>query len=180
MTDPFVVLGIPPTSTLAEIKAARRRLALTAHPDVGGSAEKMTAINQAFAAAVQLLNVSVAGPAPTARETDAAPSHQNRGRWRGVQHDVPSFTVDALPVEAFEAILVVASWHGDVIDDDPPYRLDLMMNDPLPCWCRLDLVPDAGATTVTLHVAAVAAQPAPDIDDVRDLWVASLNRLGTE
>ena len=179
MTDPLAVLGIAPTSTLHEVKAARRRLALMAHPDVGGSVQEMTAINEAYAAAVQSLRTA-AGPASPTPATDSRPMQRDRGRWRGVQHDVPSFTVDALPVEAFEAILVVASWHGDVIDEDPPYRLDLMMNDPSPCWCRLDLVPDAGATTITLHVAAVGAEPAPDIDDIRDLWVAGLNRLGTE
>ena len=49
---------------------------------------------------------------------------------------------------------------------------------PSPCWCWLDLVPDAGATTVSLTVAALEGDPAPDIDSVRDEWVANLNRLG--
>jgi hypothetical protein len=95
-----------------------------------------------------------------------------------VQHDAPSFTIDVLPVEAFEALLVVTSWMGEVLVDDPPYQLEVFLHDPSPCWCRLDLVPDAGATTVSLAVAALEGDPAPDIDAVRDVWVANLNSLG--
>ena len=86
--------------------------------------------------------------------------------------------IEALPVVAFEALLVVTSWIGEVVVDEPPYQLDVLLLDPLRCWCRLDLVPDAGASTVSLTIAALPDEPLPDIDDVRDLWVASLNRLG--
>jgi hypothetical protein len=96
---------------------------------------------------------------------------------RGLQHDSPSFTIDVLPVEAFEALLVVASWMGEVLVDDPPYLLEAFLHDPAPCWCRLDLVPDAGATTVSLMVAGVDDAPTPDPESVRDEWVANLNRL---
>jgi hypothetical protein len=102
----------------------------------------------------------------------------DRRAARHVQHDAPSFTIDVLPVEAYEALLVVTSWMGEVLVDDPPYVLEVFLHDPSPCWCRLDLVPDAGATTVSLIVAALEGDPAPDIDDVRDVWVANLNRLG--
>ncbi len=93
-------------------------------------------------------------------------------------HDVASFTIEALPVEAFEALLVVASWLGEVIDDDPPYRLDVWLGEPYGCWCRLDLVPDAGASTVALTLGSIDARPVPDLDTVRDAWVAELNTLG--
>jgi hypothetical protein len=93
----------------------------------------------------------------------------------GVARDVPSFTVEALPVETFEAILVVASWLGEILDDDPPYRLDTYLYEPFDCWCRLDVVPDAGASTVSLTVAGVDGAPTPDVVDVRDAWVANLN-----
>ena len=53
-----------------------------------------------------------------------------------------------------------------------------LLLDPLRCWCRLELVPDAGSCTVGLTIAALADEALPDIDDVRDLWVTSLNRLG--
>jgi hypothetical protein len=91
---------------------------------------------------------------------------------------VPSFTIDVLPVEAFEALLVVTSWMGDVLVDEPPYLLETLLHDPALCWCRLDLVPDAGATTVSLTVAGVDGEPTPDPEAVRDEWVANLNRLG--
>ena len=94
---------------------------------------------------------------------------------RGVQHDNPSFTVDVLPAEAFEALLIVTSWIGELLVDDPPYALEVFLHEPQPCWCRLDLVPDAGGTTISLTVAAVDDEPAPDIDEVRDTWVAGLN-----
>ena len=70
-------------------------------------------------------------------------------RYQGVQHDAPSFTIDHLPAEAFEALLVVTSWMGEVLVDDPPYVLEVHLTEPGPCWCRLDLVPDAGGSTVT-------------------------------
>ena len=93
------------------------------------------------------------------------------------QHDIPSFTVEALPVETFEAMLVAAGWLGEVIDDDPPYRLDVHMTEPFECWCRFDVVPDAGASTVSLTVAAWAESPVAPVELVRDVWVDVLNRL---
>ena len=93
-------------------------------------------------------------------------------------HDVASFTIEALPAEAFEALLVVSTWIGEVLVDEPPYQLDVVLEDPYACWCRLDLLPDAGATTVSLTVAGIALTAPPDIDEVRDLWVANLNQLG--
>ena len=94
-----------------------------------------------------------------------------------IARDVPSFTVEALPVETFEAMLVVASWLGEVLDDDPPYRLDTYLYEPLDCWCRLEVVPDAGASTVSLAVAGLDGSPTPDVLAVRDAWVANLNAL---
>ncbi len=91
--------------------------------------------------------------------------------------DHPSFTIEALPVEAYEGLLVVASWIGEVVDDDPPYRLETLLVEPGSCWCTLELVPEAGSTSVGLTVAAQAGQHLPDTDSVRDTWVSNLNRL---
>ena len=96
----------------------------------------------------------------------------------GVAHDVASFTIEALPAEAFEALLIVGTWLGDVIADEPPYQLDVALGEPFGCWCRLDLVPDAGASTVALTLASLDGLPVPDLDTVRDAWVADLNTLG--
>ncbi|MDQ3543409.1 MAG: hypothetical protein M3431_06050, partial [Actinomycetota bacterium] len=96
----------------------------------------------------------------------------------GVDHDVSSFVIEALPVEAFGALLVVTTWIGEVVVDEPPYQLDVLLVDPLRCWCRLDLVPDAGTSMVSVTIAAFPDESLPDIDDVRDLWVSSLNHVG--
>ncbi len=166
------MLGVQPDATLEELSAARRRLALELHPDVGGDAEAMQAVNGAFDLAVAQLSFRrEKAPSPSPRPT--RPSRE----MRGVQYDAPSFTIDVLPVEAYEALLVVTSWMGEVLVDDPPYVLEAFLHDPAPCWCRLDLVPDAGATTVSLTVAGVDPDPTPDPESVRDEWVANLNKL---
>ena len=179
--DPYAVLGVSADATLDDLTAARRRLAMTLHPDVGGDAAAMQDVNRAYDEAVALLSAPrrVNAPEPPSAPAPAqAPETVRRQRWlRGVQYDSPSFTIDVLPVEAFEALLVVCSWMGEVLVDDPPYLLEAFLHDPEPCWCRLDLVPDAGATTVSLTVAGVDGAPTPDPELVRDEWVANLNRL---
>ena len=159
--DPFAVLGIGADASPDEVRSARRRLAAEFHPDHGGDTVRMGEINAAFDVVIAQLSHR---PSPLPRH-------------RGVQHDSPSFTIDRLPVEAFEALLVVTSWMGEMLVDDPPYVLEVHLTDPAPCWCRLDLVPDAGGSTVTLTVASVGDQAAPDVETVRDTWVANLNRL---
>ena len=65
---------------------------------------------------------------------------------------------------------------GELVDDDPPYVLEVSMDTP-PAWCRLELVPDAGATTVSITTARTPGHPTPDVYDVRDVWIDALNRL---
>ena len=77
----------------------------------------------------------------------------------------------------FEALLLVAVTVGQVIDDDPPYGLEVAMADPVRCWCRLDVVPDAGASTVSVSAAAEPGFPVPVIEQVRDAWIDGLNEL---
>jgi len=143
----------------------------------------MQALNAAFEEAAKRLtgpvepSAAASAPGPSAPEPPA-PGRTGRRTVRGVQHDAPSFTIDVLPVEAYEALLVVTSWMGEVLVDESPYLLEVFLHDPSPCWCRLDLVPDAGATTVSLMVASLEGDPVPNIDEVRDEWVANLNRLG--
>lgn len=178
--DPYELLGVEPTASLPQLAAARRRLALVLHPDHGGDAAAMQALNGAYVEAVRRLASEPLPPTPSPAPHSRSPhsrSPQSRSQ-RGVQHDAASFTIDVLPVHAYEALLVVTSWMGEVLVDEPPYLLEVFLHDPSPCWCRLDLVPDAGATTVSLIVAALEGDPAPDIDAVRDEWVANLNRLG--
>ena len=173
-SDPFDVLGVSRDATLDEVRTARRKLAAEFHPDHGGDPVRMGEINIAFDAVVAEITVGPGSP-PAA---SVAPSQPSGGRrYPGVQHDAPSFTIDTLPAEAFEALLIVTSWMGELLVDDPPYVLEVHLTDPSPCWCRLDLVPDAGSSTVSLTVASIDGTPAPDVEAVRDLWVANLNRL---
>jgi hypothetical protein len=174
-TDPLGTLGLDAEATVEQIHVARRRLAKQHHPDRGGDAEYMQIINEAADAALVAIGADASAPSPdsVSSPTTSAPE----GEPGVVARDVPSFTVEALPAETFEAMLVVASWLGEVLDDDPPYRLDTYLSEPFDCWCRLDVVPDAGASTVSLSVAGLDGTPAPDVVAVRDAWVANLNAV---
>lgn len=134
----------------------------------------MQRINAAADEAIRRLTAPITrGGPPRGR----APRPQPAPGPRFARRDHPSFTIEALPVEAFEGLLIVAGWLGDLIDDDPPYALEVAMTQPYQGWCRLDLVPDAGASTVSLVVAGEPGEPPPDIDAVRDAWVGGLNQL---
>lgn len=200
--DPFAVFGLTRAATLDEVRAARRRLAFEVHPDHGGDDAAMQRVNAAFEACVAHLTgrrplvddtqptapsapppaSTTPGPGFGRRRPAPAPASNQRGRRRFVEHDAPSFTIDALPAEAFEALLVVVSWIGDVLDDDPPYVLECHLREPSPCWCRLDLVPDAGGSTVSIVVASSSDSDQPlepgFVEQVRDVWVEHLNQLG--
>ncbi len=182
-TDPFATLGLGPEATSEEIRTARRRLAKLNHPDQGGDPAAMQRINEAADAALLTVDAGVpVAPAPGTAEQDPptrrnARSQTSGGHLSGMARDTPSFTVEALPVETFEAMLVVASWLGEVLDDDPPYRLDTYLYEPFDCWCRLDVVPDAGASTVSITVAGIDGAPTPDVVAVRDAWVGNLNAV---
>lgn len=173
--DALALLGLPADAGADDVRAARRTLAKLHHPDVGGDADEMQAVNQAADAALQRLDPHDVAERP-APPTASSPGDQP-GSWSGIDRDIPSFTVEALPVETFEGLLVVASWLGEVLDDDPPYRLDTHLFEPVTCWCRLDVVPDAGASTVSLTIAGVDGDATPDILAVRDAWITHLNTL---
>jgi hypothetical protein len=152
--DPFATLGLGPGATVEDVRAARRRLAIAHHPDQGGDPDVMQAVNEAADAALLVIEERASTMNDRAEPSDVGTVRSDPGRGEreptGVARDMPSFTVEALPVETFEAMLVVASWLGEVLDDDPPYRLDTYLYEPFDCWCRLDVVPDAGASTVSL------------------------------
>jgi hypothetical protein len=185
MTDPFAVLGIPTDATLDDARAARRLLAREHHPDHGGSAAMMQQINWAFDAVVGHLTgrkplstePEVTRRQPRPQQSRNPPVPPRRAPVGRPQRDDPSFTIDLLPVDAFEALTIVLAVLGDVHSEEPPYVLDGLLADPAPCWCLLELLPEAGGTTVMLTVAAADDGPAPDVDDVRDRLVAELNQL---
>ncbi len=185
--DCFSVLGLDPEGCDAEaVQRARRRLATTAHPDRGGDAGRMVEVNAAADAALRIL-AERAGSAGSLRgervgRPDAGrrpETSTNERETTGV--DRPSFTVDVLPVEAFEGLLLVAAELGEVVDDDPPYLLETLLRgdgDGYGIWCCLELTPDAGSTTVSLAVDGDAgAGPVPSLMEIRDAWIDGLNRL---
>jgi len=173
------LLGLADDACAADVRLARRRMAKRRHPDVdGGDAEAMRRLNEAVDIILGELEAAQVGERPPRASSPPAPRRSRPSTVGRVDHDVASFVIEALPTVAFEALLVVTSWIGEVVDDEPPYQLDVVLTDRLRCWCRLDLVPDAGASTVSLTIAALPEEPLPEIDQVRDLWVANLNRLG--
>ncbi|MDG2040555.1 MAG: hypothetical protein GKR86_01710 [Ilumatobacter sp.] len=176
---PHSVLGIATTATADEIRNAQRELARIHHPDVGGDAAVMQAVNGAAADALRMLGERVSQrPSATGggheQETAAGSPTDD---WFGTERDVPSFTVEALPAEAFEALLVATAELGDVEGDDPPYELCALLHSPLICWCQLDVVPDAGASTINVSIAPVEGHLLPAIVDVRNAYITALNRL---
>jgi hypothetical protein len=169
--NPFDQLGLPRTATAGAVRTARRELARTHHPDAGGDAEVMRVLNVAAAEALRLIASDVESPVDPVR----APVPTTD--WVGTTRDFPSFTVESLPAETFEALLVATAELGEVEDDDPPYELRTLLSAPLACWCQLDIVPEAGASTVSVTIAPVEGHRLPSLIDVRNAWITALNGL---
>ena len=179
---PHSILGVSARASAEEIRTARRELARLHHPDAGGDAAVMQQVNAAAAHALRLL--AAAGDAAGNTAADAAggstpppTSPSDQTDWVGSTRDVPSFTIEALPAEAFEALLVATAELGEVEEDDPPYELRTLLASPLACWCQLDVVPDAGASTVSVSIAPVEGHPMPHLVDVRNAYITALNAL---
>jgi len=175
--DPFEVLGLGRGASADDVRQARNRLAKEHHPDVGGDAEYMQELNAATDAALLLIAGGSATPSATTQPTTQRSSRPSGRSPTGrpaagrARREHPSFTIEALPAEAFEALLIVANVLGQVADDDPPYRLEAVL-DEVDAWYRLEVVPDGGGSTVSLTVAAPAS-----VTEVRDQLVAELNAL---
>lgn len=179
MPTPHSILGVSTDATADEIRSARRNLARAHHPDAGGDAAEMQRINAAAASALRMLHSDDVDAATAPEDTDI--DRDGRGDpgpdWSGPTRDAPSFTVEALPVEAFEALLLAAAELGEVADDDPPYELRALLDPPLACWCQLDVVPDAGASTVSVAIAPAEGHALPALVAVRNAWIDVLNAL---
>ena len=167
--DPFLLLAIDRTATPQEIRRAWREKARTMHPDAGGSDAAMQELNEALRIALELVGVPKISRA-------VSPVLVRRER------DVSSFTVDALPAECFEALLIVAGISGAISHEEPPYQLEFSLHDSdvagaLNGWCRCDLVQEAGTTTVSLLVGTENSAEGISIEEVRDYLVTNLNAI---
>jgi len=194
------LLGLDENADLPTVAARRRALAGRAHPDRGGTHVEMTEVNRAADLLIAWLRdpdrrrldpsaesstVSpVTNRSSTRRPEESSPneessrnghssrseeSSRNEGsRWRV---DRPSFVVEALPVVAHEALLVAAAVLGRVCDDDPPYAIEAFIGDADEIWCRLELVPDAGSTTVSIVSDS-------DPEELIAMWCDAVNELG--
>ena len=168
--DPFLVLSVERGASADEIRRAWRERARTVHPDVGGTDAAMQELNEALHSALAYIDVvSIA-------TVSSSPLLVRRER------DVSSFTVDVLPAECFEALLIVAGISGAISHEEPPYQLEFSLHDSdvtgaLNGWCRCDLVPEAGATTVSLLVGTETSAEGISVEEVRDYLVANLNAI---
>ncbi|MFM8858295.1 MAG: hypothetical protein ACKOI2_14070 [Actinomycetota bacterium] len=177
------ILGVSQEASRDDIVAARRRLARALHPDVGGSHTDMARVNEAFrillaVRAERSTDRVVHGkvvPSDYVEDAGFVDVDLLRHRHGRVFRDAPSFVVNALPVEAFEVLLVAAAHLGEVVDEDPPYLLEVLIRDPGPLWCRFELFPDAGSTTVSLSCDVEPGYRVYSVEEIRDLWITTIN-----
>lgn len=186
--ESYEILGVAIDATQDEIIAARRRLARTAHPDSGGTHGAMVEINEACrvllaarsaVSAIRSSGGEGATPPTVATEDTDDGADATEGRRRHGFRDAPSFVINALPVEAFDIMLVAAANIGEVVDDDPPYLLEVLVREPGPLWCRFELFPDAGSTTVMLSCDVEVGYRVYSIEEIRDLWISLINAMSS-
>lgn len=190
-SDPFAVLGLGPQASIEELRLARRRLARSSHPDVGGSQQRMQEINAAYQSALTQAALrqsqnerqpdSQRRPQRQQRPSPTRRTFTSRTPSSLLQWDSPSFTVDVEPQRTFEVLRSVAATHGEVVDESaaPVHELEVVLRAPMHCWCLLVIGPlpgVAGASSIDLCVAPIVpGHPAPDVDDVRDQWTSWIN-----
>lgn len=84
-SDPYAVLGVTPEASPAEIKAAYRALVKRHHPDAGGDAQRIIALNAAWEALRDQVRGGAAstfskGTPPAAGSTSPGPARTDRRR----------------------------------------------------------------------------------------------------
>ena len=169
MRDPWAVLGVAPGSSWEDVRSAYRRLAKTVHPDITGSdASRMAEINRAFGE-LALSRAPEPAPVPAPPAPPAPVS----------QLDEAGFSIDVLPVEAFDLVYMAAASLGDPWVIDEPYQLVARLDPPLACRAHIDLVPEAGGSIVTFRIEPLRGFDPPSARRVTGAFVAELQRLGS-
>lgn len=182
--DCFQVLGIAPGSSAAQVRQAWRREARKHHPDVGGDTRSMSRLNAALTEALRLVTEPPAMEpelVDPGRARHASPGASGRRPTR-VRRDVPSFTIDCLPVESFELLTIVAATLGSVIEEEIPYLIEFTLESSgaIPGatnWCRCEIFPEAGASSVHLTIGAAPSVGEGAVEALRDEIVRILNGL---
>jgi len=169
----YELLGVTRASTLSEIVAARRVLALEFHPDRGGDPQHMALINLAFDAIIASHGEQSKESILTTQTETTEPDVTACDVMTRFSVDRPSFTINALPAVAYEVLLLAARVLGDISSDEPPYLLEVQLEDPPMTWCRLEIVPDAVSSTISFVLDRET-----DAQEIRDLWVATINEIG--
>lgn len=175
--DPFELLGVAPGASLEELRAARRRLAKELHPDLGDGRTHaaMAEVNAAFQ------TIADATPRPSEPPAEQQAEPPAAAPAEAVRTDA-TFSVDVLPVDACEMLIVVCRILGEVLAVEEPYAIEAYLEVPEPCFAALTLVPEAGGTQIT--VEAEPADPGdldawPGPTRVRDAVVDELVALTT-
>ncbi len=175
------MLGLDAGADAGQILAARRRLAKELHPDRGGDSRRMQDVNEATAEALATVHGVPTAPAPgPAMPPDPASTAPSPRRAdRRIVEDQPSFVVEALPVVAFSVLATAAARLGTAIDGDPPHILEVVLDAPLSCWCRLELLPEGASTSVGVVLVGLDGGEPPEVEEVRDAWIAAVNETGS-
>ena len=169
----YQLLGVTRSSTVGEIVAARRVLAREFHPDRGGDPQHMALINLAFDAIIASRGDPTTESLLNSESRASVPEPPTCVVGTKFVVDSPSFAINALPVVAYEVLLLAARVLGDVSSDEPPYLLEVQLEDPPMTWCRLEIVPDAGSSSVSFILDKES-----DTQQIRDLWVKTINEIG--
>ncbi len=139
----------------------------------------MTLVNRALAEIETMGWTGSAVPAGESAEAPPGPPATQRAHATGPA-DPDTFSVEFLPVEAFEMLFLAAYGLGDILVGDEPYLLEVYLPEPSPYFCRLTLVPEAGGSLVTVEVSPGGeALDAPEPATVIEILVAELNALVT-
>jgi len=127
----------------------------------------MAAVNDAFAA-IEAQWRSGASEDPAPGRVGDEPRPQSLGD--------AAFSVGLLPVEAFEALVLVARCLGEVLVVDEPYLIEAYLEEPSTFY-HLSLAPEAGGSEVTVDLVAPDSGVLPPIGAVRDLLADELATL---
>ena len=181
------MLGLDPAAATAEeVRRARRQLAKRHHPDLvagsgGGPAAvadastRLASVNRAAELALAIVATrkperparrrapdgsGAAGPG--AHVPMPAPSAADAAVWEaGEDEEDASFSIAALPVDAFELVLLAFSSIGDPKVVDEPYVLEGQVDDPFLGAARVELAPEAGGSLVTVTTWPLRRSPLP-------------------